>query len=266
MHLCYVDDSGESRHGTTLTALLVEDSKWSTLLSAWLDGRREIHNLFGVPKTRELHATELYKGRGSFCDTPDQEKAFRSSQRAAAGRIVLSSIAKGADFTLVTIGTAARATPTTYARFVAWLEDWAAAQDTRLLIFYDGQQGLDRPGASPGPERRRELWEAAVRSATPYRDVHRSLDLSTRRVLEDVIMQDSRYSQLIQAVDLMAYGAYHKHLQDHPQIWGTRNQPLPAAIRAYMQLAAHWPADSDAGFYWLEDVADGDPETQEPPA
>lgn len=252
MHLCYIDDSGDSRSGTTLTALMVHDYSWAALLDAWLQGRREIHGLFGVPKSRELHSTELYKGRGHFCDTPEQEAAFGGAPRAAVGRIMLSTLAKHGSFELATVGTAERVKPTTYARFIAWLEDWAAVHDTHLLIFYDGQHGLDRPGASPGPERQRELWETAIRDATPYREVHRGLDIKSRRVIEDVIMQDSRYSQLIQAVDLMAYGAYQKHLQRHPKIWGTRNQVVPEAIKAYMQLAQHWSEDSDYGVHWLD--------------
>ena len=204
-----------------------------------------------MPKSRALHSTELYKGRGHFCETAEQEAAFGGGQRAAVGRLMLSALAKQGDFTVATVGVADRVKPVTYARFIAWLEDWALVHDTHLLIFYDGQQGLDRPGSSPAPERQRELWETAIRDATPYREVHRGLDIKSRRVVEDVIMQDSRYSQLIQAVDLVAYGAYHKHLQGHPEIWGTRNQAVPAAIRAYMQLAGRWDSSSDYGVHWL---------------
>lgn len=60
MHLCYVDDSGESRSGVTLTALLVSADKWSALLDSWLEGRREIYRQFGVPKTRELQESPLW--------------------------------------------------------------------------------------------------------------------------------------------------------------------------------------------------------------
>ena len=72
-------------------------------------------------------------------------------------------------------------------------------------------------------------------------------------------MHDSRYSQRIQAADLIAYGAYHKHREANPDIWGGSFQPSQAAIAAYMQTSAHWPADSDAGVHWLGP-------TQEPPA
>jgi hypothetical protein len=251
MHLCYIDDSGDSRHGSTLTALIVEEQHWSGLLEAWLTGRRAIHQTFGVPKKRELHALELYKGRGKYCETEEDNARFGTNNRAAAGRMMLSALAQYEHFHVMTCGSAGRAKPVLYAQAIAKLEDWAEEHDTRIMVFYDGQQGLEAPGAEPGAVRQRELWETALRDAAPYRAVHRELPLATRRVIEDVVMQDSRYSQLIQAVDLIAYGAYQKHRQEHPEIWTTRNAVVPGAIRAYMRLAKQWSAGSDYGVEWL---------------
>ncbi|MCJ1709531.1 DUF3800 domain-containing protein [Microbacterium sp. VKM Ac-2923] len=251
MHLCYIDDSGHPQTGITLTALLIGEDHWNQVLSAWLDGRREIHREFGVPKTAELHAVKLYKGRGEFCETAEQEAKFSSIARAAAGRVMLSHISKNSSFTVVSVGAKSRSTDELYARFIAFLEDWAETRDTRLLVFYDGQTGVDEDGERTAEERS-DLWERAIRAAAPYRAVHRNLDLSSRRVIEDVVMQDSKYSQLIQAVDLIAYGAYHKHLQNHPEIWGQKRAASSGAIRAYMQTSGHWLEGSDFGMEWLD--------------
>jgi len=260
VYLCYVDDSGDSRNGTTLSALLVEAEHWSGLLDAWLTGRREIHRLYGVRKHAELHANQLYKGRGEFCETPEENDGFGTTQRAATGRIMLSHLSAFKHFQVVTVASPQTSNPAVYAQFIAWLEDWAAREETHLMVFYDGQQGLHHGAGEPTPEELSELWKAAVRSAAPYRRAHRDLDLGTRRVVEDVIMQDSQYSQLIQAVDLIAYGAYHLHRQDHPEIWGTKIKVVPDAIRAYTRTRAHWLPDTERGIVWL------DPTTQEPPA
>ena len=247
MHLCYIDDSGDSDHGVILTALIIEDVRWSEVLDAWLEGRRQIHREFHVPKLKELHANTLYKGRGSYCETADQNARFGDTQRAAVGRVMLSHLAK-APVTVMSVGASDRSAAVVYAKFVALLEDWAVDNHTFLLLFYDGQQGLiDDPQS---PERQRDAWEQAIRAASPYRDVHRGLDLATRRVVEDVIMQDSRYSQFIQAADLLAYGAYHKHRQENPDLWQAKSHSA-AAVRAYMRMSAKWPADSDYGVYWL---------------
>jgi len=252
VHLCYVDDSGDSKHGVTLTGLLVEDAHWSTVLNAWLGGRRAIHREFGVPKTAELHATKLFKGRGEYCETIKQNARFGTSSRAAAARIMLSALAKHAQFEVFTIGVSDVSKPVAYARFIAWLEDWADRADTQVMVMYDGQQGLGDPGEELTAPRDRELWETALRDAAPYREVHRALEIGQRRVIEDVVMQDSRYSQLIQAADLIAYGAYQKHRQEHPDIWGSKGKPVEGAIVAYMQLATRWAAESDFGVHWLD--------------
>jgi len=251
MYLCYLDDSGDSKHGVTITALVIKDRNWSATLNAWLRGRRAIHREFGVLKHGEVHANGLYKGRGSYCATPEEDKKFGTSKRDAAGRILLSSLAT-AEFSVATFATSTVSKPTAYARTIARLEDWASEQDTHLLIFYDGQQGLAGQDEEVTTERSRELWDRAVRDAKPYREVHRSLPIQERRILEDPVMQDSKYSQLIQAADLIAYGAYHRHKQDHPEIWGTQSKVMPAAITAYMKVSAHWPSTSDYGIVWLD--------------
>lgn len=252
MHLVYVDDSGDSKNGVTLTALIVEDAHWAGLLEAWLTGRRKIHESFGVPKNRELHGIELYKGRGRLCETDAQENAYTNGPRAATGRIMLNELARFKHFDVLTVGTREVSKPVAYARFIAKLEDWAAENDTHLMVFYDGQQGLAHPDTEPSPDELAELWKTAVRNAAPYRSVHRDLELASRRVIEDVIMQDSQFSQFIQAADLIAYGAYQKHRQEHPEIWGGGGKPHVGAIIAYMRVARHWAEDTDYGVYWLD--------------
>lgn len=73
-------------------------------------------------------------------------------------------------------------------------------------------------------------------------------------------MQDSQDSQLIQAVDLIAYGAYQMHRQDHPEIWGDSIKIVPDAIKAYLRARDHWLPAAEKGVVWLG------PPTQEPPA
>lgn len=254
MHLCYVDDSGDSKNGTTLTALIVEDRHWSGLLSAWLEGRRELHATFGVAKNTELHTFKLLKNRGEFCETEEQNKAFHKGTRAAAYRMLLTKLARFEHFTVLTVAMKTTRKPEIYSGFLAYLEDWAEERDTHLMVFYDGQQGLADDGHELTQSEQNEIWETAVRGAAPYRRAHRDLDLGTRRIVEDVFMQDSRYSQLIQAVDLIAYGAYHTHLDGHPEIWGTKNQALAAAVAGYVRLHERWGEDSDKGVYWLEPI------------
>jgi len=64
VHLCYVDDSGDSNAGVTYTALLIPDREWSPLLSRWLLARKSIQERFQIAKKTELHAVNLMAGRG----------------------------------------------------------------------------------------------------------------------------------------------------------------------------------------------------------
>lgn len=127
-----------------MTALIIDERDWVSVLRAWLHGRREVHRAFGVLTTCEIHAVQLYKGRGSYCATPTENAQFDRSKRAATGRILLAALAQ-ARFTAVTVGTATPSKPLAYARAIRWLEGWAREEDTRLLIFYDGEQGLATP-------------------------------------------------------------------------------------------------------------------------
>lgn len=163
MHLAYVDDSGDSKHGTTLTALLVPDHRWNEVLGAWLEGRRQIHREFGVPKTRELHANELYKGRGRYCETAALEESFSESKRAATGRIMLSSLAKAEGYVIVTIATPSPSTSASYAVLVDWLDQWARNEQTTVMILFDGQQGLVGDEEAPGSSAPRSVGASAAR-------------------------------------------------------------------------------------------------------
>lgn len=250
MQLAYVDDSGDSRKGVVLSVLLVRDRDWNGVLDAWLDGRRAIHREFRVPKTRELHANTLYKGRGDYCDDDEASKRFGQDKRDAVGRIMLSALAKAEGLQIASFVVLTRRTAEAYSKLVDWLDAWAACEDETIMIFYDGRQlGVD--DGIRTPVQLQEDWEQAMRSAAPYRDVHRRLDIRSRRIVEDVFLQDSKYNQLIQAADLVAYGAFQLHRQRHPEMWGTGGAPVAGAIRAYKKLKDLWVPGGEEGIFTL---------------
>jgi hypothetical protein len=253
MYFCYIDDSGDSKTGSTMSVILVEDKHWPGLLGSWLEGRRSVHEEWGLGKNTEIHANKLLKGRGLFCDTEEQNGKFSALARGAASRVLLSNLANYDDFRVLSFGMATTRNHELYERVIDYLEDWALEQDSYLMVFYDGMQGFKHLLEDEGldPQEAKTQWTLAGRNASVYRSVHRNLDISKRRVMEDVIMQDSKYNQLIQAADLIAYCAYHKHLQNHPEIWGTKNKALPAAAIAHSRLRKHWADDSDEGMFWF---------------
>lgn len=250
MYLCYVDDSGSDRI-RTLTGLLVPASGWGDLLHCWLEGRREVESEWGVPKNTELHAVKLVKGRGQFCSTPEQEARFHKRSRIAAHEMLLKRLARCENLTVTTVACRTSVLPDVYTCFVEHLEEWAAAQDTHVMVVLDGNPGpADTDGLSA--QEASEAWRHAVRNAAPYRGVHRGLPLASRRVLEDPIMQDSAHSQLIQAADMVAYAAYHHLACGDPGLW-PKLTPIGSMSRSYRRLEPRWLGDpAGEGIVWKD--------------
>ena len=252
VHLCYVDDSGKDGI-ITFTGLLVADAGWNDVLHAWLDGRRQLTETWGVKKKVELHANQLTKaGRGLFCETVEQNRAFQSAAvRARAVDILLQRLGQCEALTVTTVAARAATSAAAYEAFITHLEKWAISCDTQVVVVLDGQEGpIDTTGLSyckVALER-----EAAYRNAVHYRDVHRGLDLDGRHIIEDPILHDSRWSQLIQAADLTAYATY-QHLWADRSAWpsgGRHGQPNLAIAKALDRLSARWIQGSDHGVQW----------------
>lgn len=248
MYLCYVDDSGTDSV-RTLTGLLVPAAGWGDLLHGWLEGRREVEALWGVPKNAELHAFKLVKGRGRYCPTPEQEAKFREGSRIAAHEMLLKRLARCENLIVTTVACRTKVLPDVYACFVEHLEEWAAAQDTHVMVVLDGNPGpADTDGLTV--DQAADAWRQAVRNAAPYRGAHRGLPLASRRVLEDPVMQDSAYSQLIQAADMVAYAAFH-HLACRDETLWPKLKPIGLMSRSYRRLAERWLGDpADEGIIW----------------
>ncbi|WP_406368929.1 DUF3800 domain-containing protein [Streptomyces sp. NBC_01546] len=251
MYFCYVDDSGADQT-RTLTGLLVPEEGWSDLLHHWLEGRRKLDETWGVPKNTELHAVHLVKGRGRPCATEEQNDSFGRQARIAAHDLMIRHVTKCESVRVLTVAGATAQIAKVYHSFVNHLEAWAAEQDTRVMIMFDGQSGPDDVEET-GQEKAQEAWKQAIRGAKPYRDAHRGLPLASRRVLEDPIMQDSRYSQFIQAADLVGYAAFHHLALERPQVW-PKLQPMGPMSKAYKRLSQHWlPGHGTDGVVWLDD-------------
>ncbi|MFJ9195870.1 DUF3800 domain-containing protein [Streptomyces globisporus] len=251
MYFCYVDDSGADK-GRTLTGLLVPEEGWNDLLHHWLGGRRKLEQEWGVLKNTELHAVHLVKGRGRPCATDEQNDGFSRQARIAAHDLMLRHLAKCQSVRVLTVAGPTAKVATVYRSFVDHLEQWAAEEGTRVMIMFDGQSGPDEV-ENMSQEEAAEAWKQAIRGAKPYRDTHRSLPLASRRVLEDPIMQDSRYSQFIQAADMVGYAAFHHLMLQRPEVW-PKMQAMGHMSKAYKRLSQRWlPGHGSDGIVWVDD-------------
>lgn len=217
MHLCYVDDSGNSKEGVTYTALLVPEQEWSPLLDRWLTARKSIQERFSVKKKTELHAVNLIGGQG-YVISPEGEKPVRrvpSHQRPAIYRDMISAI-PGPGIRVITVAKRGSNSTDAYARLLMTLQEWANDRDTYIFLMYDGKE-LGRSDSA-------ESEDTVYRNHAPLRDLHRELPIQSRRIIEDVVTKDSRFSQFIQAADLLAYGAYYHDVWTNPDRWSEKTR------------------------------------------
>ncbi|NKU27243.1 hypothetical protein GS886_26395 [Rhodococcus hoagii] len=101
---------------------------------------------------------------------------------------------------------------TAYALLLEELEKWATQEDSYLLMMYDGKE-LGRGDSV-------ESEDAILRDHSPLRALHRELPIKSRR--ESLRTSSPRtvvYSQFIQAVDLLAYGAFYHDVWQNPDRW-----------------------------------------------
>jgi hypothetical protein len=199
LRLFYVDDSGSVDTGYVVYSWIETTSQgWRHALRAWLNLRKDLYAKYQIPPSHELHATKFVPGR----QNPSLDPAFNRSKQARSDvmKRALTAIGSTGHMGVGTVFRRTRATGSAYhleraslyAAFVRHLDTRLATDDELGLVFMDGDD-----------------------HDSVYRDAHRDLDLSTRRVVEDPLFQGSHRSQPVQMADLVAWTAYQSLLQ-HP--------------------------------------------------
>jgi hypothetical protein len=196
--LFFVDDSGDASIGV-ITALTFMADRWPTVLKGWLGWRRWMYKTWHLPTDFELHGQEFISGHGEvppYHDAAGQEHIPLISTtlglRKQAYRTCLEQIDRQAELKVTTLACDGAGVPETYKRFVTTVDEWLGDMGEWGLLIVDGKDDAS------------------------YRPAHRSLELRTRRIIEDPLMQSSRHSQLIQMADLAAHAAF-QHLKEDPE-------------------------------------------------
>lgn len=245
MYICYADDSGDDI-STSISCILIPESKWSAFMQSWLTARQEIKTKFGIDKNAELHASKLLKARGRYASKDAPNAYISPENRELAFSYMISAIASSESVHTHTIVTNTGSAPLAYENFLLWLNAWAISVDQHVIVFYDGKDGSNLEDDNNPSQIHAEL-EMAYRSARPYKLAHRKLDISNRRILEDVIMQDSKSSQLIQAADLVASCGLNFSRRNNPGWWKNPEKAIPVAASAHQLLSGTWIYSSQSG-------------------
>lgn len=196
--LYYCDDSGSPNDGYVVYSWVeVSADQWSSVLQSWLEQRKVLYALYGVPPSEEIHATALIGGRG----TPSLNAKFNKSKQLRR-ELVRNALAAIGLIDGIRIGTVYRCTSErgrnyhqikadVYSELLQYWDNQCAQERRFALVYMDGD-GTDKS----------------------YLDIHRRLNLCTRRIIEDPHHQHSHISQWVQMADLIAWTAYQS-LRQH---------------------------------------------------
>lgn len=202
--LIYVDDSGRPQSGRVVYGWIeFAPDRWSGVLRGWLELQKRLWREAGIPVTQELHTVDYVNGRGRISRRfPDDHRHDGVEFWKDFGRDVAEKCLETLRCSEgVRVGAVhrrgdpqdfARTRQEAYGSLVSRFERELSRTDSLAMIFMDGD------GSDP-----------------TYRSTHRSLKLDQRRVLEDAIHLDSRFSQLEQMADLVAWCA-NATLDRHP--------------------------------------------------
>lgn len=207
--LMYVDDSGAEDTGFIVYGWVqVRPSRWAEGLQSWLELRRRLARDFAVPVSQELHATKFVNGRSEIStDPPPRFLQGGAIDWKGLGHEVmvecLSTIGRCPAFE---VGAAFHHTSHRKARYA----EEKFATYTGLVHHVDRELAV-----------RRSLGAIVMDGGDPhYRDSHRTLDLSTRHLIEDPFSHDSAVSQWTQVADLVAYAAYWSLVRPESKSFG----------------------------------------------
>lgn len=194
--MIYVDDSGHPQNGTVVYGWLsFSPAKWSDVLGSWMTTRKKLAQVYGVPVTQELHMTDYVLGRGRISTRPpkkyihDGTVYWKDLGKDVAVECLetlksIEGLSTGAVYFSGNPQDLAANRKRVYRWLVNEVEEKLSASDSLGIIYMDGD----------GSER-------------TYRDIHRSLPRTNRRIIEDPVYLDSSKSQFMQMADHVAWCA-----------------------------------------------------------
>ena len=194
--LIYVDDSGNEAHDV-LTAVCFPVENWATYLGNWKNYRKFILKKVGFPLASEFHAQSFLKRKLAVEDPKTgasvmipYEVQLSNGERISRPKLFEKGVRTIAACDSLRVLTCYSPVPNgagkLYGPLLELIEEFLEWADSRGVVWFDGLDG-------------------AMASSRRY--VHRSLNISKRRVLEDGVPVDSRNSHLIQMSDTVAYSA-----------------------------------------------------------
>lgn len=164
-------------------ALLMPIEMWTSNLTLWLSFRKNLYATYGIPADFELHAAELIGGK----DRPSSQFSFGPSElRNRVMELAVATIGAMSDIRIVSKVEPHVSPKDCYRHLLRKLDDIMTAEESWSLLVVDGNDPA-------------------------HRTAHRDLSLTSRRIVEDPWMQDSKRSQFVQMADIAAHTVFQAH-------------------------------------------------------
>lgn len=218
-----MDDSGDE-HRDLLGAVMLPLDAWRECLRAWLNWRRHLFKMWGIPADFELHAVDFLRPKRNQVpmNHSRSERVATSGintqlgQRREVYRRSLDAIRHMPGVRIATVCRPGSDRVETYQALLTAFQATMEETDQDVLVMVDG--------ASLDPRLRGE---------------HRVLKLNDRRIIEDPWPERSHHSQLLQIADLVVHAAY-QHVARQPSrefMWNWYPDQLSSAIRFHLDDA-----------------------------
>lgn len=198
MHICYIDDSGDSEW-RIFSILAVPVDEWKNVLNLIKQFRRGLKAEHGIFVTVEFHATKFVAGRGRIADKPvfkgkrcqifKDTLAFVSGLQAQGVKLFNASCPRD-DERLVFERTINRINRT--------MQSWAS----KAILISD--QGKDYTSLV----RRMGIYNPIQSRFGAWPDGSPTKNMPLDRIIEDLIFRDSADSYFIQLADFCAYALF----------------------------------------------------------
>lgn len=257
-YLTYLDDSGDQTLDI-LAAILVPVETWGPVINYWKHFRRKMYRQWQIPPSVEFHSLKILHRDAQYLEDetdldpgladdehpngqprrypypasielPDGQHTNREGLFLDAATRLAEMNTGDRQFGVRLIVAAAEA-PNGSARLHApmldYLHDFLAETNSWAILWSDG--------VDPSKD--------AV-----LRRLHRHLNASTRRVLEDAVPRQSTHSHFIQMADLCAHAAL-RHVR-HERGTETRGQVRDAFARLQPMIVSH-PETDEHGVCWF---------------
>jgi hypothetical protein len=209
MYLAYLDESGDSGVGKSptqyfvLSCVLVHESKWLESLDLLIELRRELLRDHQIPTRPELKSRHFNNGQG-----PLKHLRWSRSDRMNLFRDILRRI--GAEFPVKVFSVAIDKAPARNrgwgARMAAWT--FTLQRIERFSVEHEGDWAMIFPDEGHGHFIRKRLRHMRRYHSVPKFFGGGTLEVPTRRIIEDPNERASQDSYFIQMADWAAYAAH----------------------------------------------------------